>query len=279
MVKQIQEIEEYYQSDEDDDDPLAIFTAPTYYDVDEQLVLVACLMLVEQRYRLLQSMTPSEVMDEVENVMDSLYEELSKTAYDKSYAHIKQYFEELLTQYSIPNTGEYASMDTSMLEIMGDSITNLVNQLGDELKLKSKFFRDNMSKDSFSILPNFKRAVRKLIDAVGGNLIYGKEKSLRNVEEFVYGADKLYVWITANDDKVCEWCRMQERMPPRTLREMPLDHWNGRCEHEPIDYAYSDEYYIMLARGEYADEIDTFTPDEYSMSQATGRIQANRRRL
>lgn len=260
MVKQIQDIEEFYETD-DEDDPLSIFVAPTYYDVDEQLVLIACLMLLEQRYRLLQSMSPSEVVEEVENVIDSLYSELSTTAYDKSLSHIEDYFHELLDDYNIPRSG-YVSVDTSMLDIMTDSIKGLVNQLGDELKVKSKFFRDNLSKDSFNILPNFKRAVQKLVDTVGNNLIYGKEKSKRNVYKFVYGEDKLYRWLTMNDDKVCAWCMMQQSLPPRTIDEMPLDHPHGRCSIDPIDYAYSDEYYIMLARGEYAPEIEAFSPTD-----------------
>ena len=181
-----------------------------------------------------------------------------------------------MADFTIPQ--KYVSQDTSMYPIVEESINTLCNQLKGELKQKSLFFLDNMSKDDFNILPNFKRAIRKVIDAVGGNLIYSKEKSKRNVEEFVYGKDKLYYWITANDDKVCGWCRMQESLPPRTLREMPLDHWNGRCEHEPVDYMYSDEYMLMLARGEYADEISAFTPSDEDMSQATGRIQARRRR-
>jgi hypothetical protein len=66
-------------------------------------------------------------------------------------------------------------------------------------------------------------------------------------------------------------------MPPRTLREMPLDHWNGRCDHEPVDYTYSDEYYVMLARGEYRDEINAYTPTDALMSHLSGRVQAERR--
>ena len=108
-------------------------------------------------------------------------------------------------------------------------------------------------------------------------MIWGKEKSKRNVEEFVYGEDKLYYWITAGDDKVCAWCRYQESLPPRTLREMPLDHWNGHCEHEPVDYTYSNEYMLMLARGENMWEIEINTPVDESMSQITGEIQARRR--
>lgn len=262
MVKQIQEIEEYYESDEDDD-PLSIFTSPTYYDTDEQLVIIACLLLLQQRYMLIQSMTLSNIIDEIDEIMDSLYEELSETAYDKSYRHIEEYFNQLLDDYTIPR-GMYVSIDTSMLDIMDDSLNGLVNQLRDELRVKTKFFKDNLSKDNFNILPNFKRAVQKLCDAVGNNLIYGKEKSKRNVYDFVYGEDKLYKWLTANDDKVCAWCRMQESLPPRTLREIPLDHPKGRCEVEPINYTYSNDYYLMLARGEYSNEIDAFAPTDYT---------------
>lgn len=275
MVKQIQEIEEYYHSDEDDDDPYALFSAPTHYEIDEQLVIVACLMLLEQRYRVMQSMTPQEIVDEIEDIIDSLNVELTSTAIDKIDSTVKTFFDEIMANYSIPS--KYVSQDTSMYPIVEESINNMCNQLKGELKLKSMFFIDNMTKDDFNILPNFKRAIRKVIDAVGGNLIYSKEKSKRKVEEFVYGEDKLYYWITANDSRVCAWCRMQESLPPRTLREMPLDHWNGRCEHEPVDYMFSNQYLMMLARGEYSDEINAFTQSE-DMSQATGRIQAPRRR-
>lgn len=260
MVKRIQEIEEYYESDEDED-PLAIFTAPTYYTVEEQLVLIACLLLLQQRYVLLQSMTLQDIADEIDGIMDSLNDELFTTAYDKSYAHIENYFFDVLDEFNIPRTG-YVGMDISMLEIMGDSLDALINQLRDELKVKTKFFKDNLSKDTFNILPNFKRAVQKLVDAVGNNLLYGKEKSKRNVYKFVYGEDKLYRWLTMNDDKVCAWCRMQESFPPRTIDELPLDHPHGRCTIDPIDYAYSDEYYIMLARGEYSGGIDAFRPTD-----------------
>ena len=258
MVKQIQTTDEYYDLYDNDEDLLEVFSAPNYYDTDEQLVLIAVLMLLEQRYRLLQSMSPSQVVDEVESIMDSLLVELDDVAYTHSESHIKAYFDSLLDDYSIPQ--DYVDMDYTMLDLMTDSIDNLVSQLHGEIKVKAKFFRDNMSKDSFNVLPNFKRAVSKLIDAVGNNLIHGKEKSKRNVYRFVYGKDKLYYWLTANDDKVCSWCLMQQSLPPRTIDEMPLDHPNGRCVLEPIDYNYSDEYYVMLARGEYRKEINAYSP-------------------
>lgn len=258
MVKQIQYNDEFYEP-YDDDDPIAIFSAPTYYETDEQLVLIACLMVLESRYRLMQSMSPSEVVEEVESIVSSLETELLDTATNRASSHIHEYFEKLLDSFSIPDLN-YVSMDTSMIEIMQDSLRGMLNQLRDEIIVKSKFFRDNLSKDNFNLLPNFKRAVKKLIDAVGSNLIHGKEKSKRNIYKFVYGEDKLYRWMTVNDDKVCNWCLTQQSLPPRTIDEMPLDHINGRCELEPIDYTYSDEYYVMLARGEYAGGIEAFRP-------------------
>lgn len=257
MVKQIQLNDEFYESS-DDDDPLAIFTAPSQFDTDEQLVLIAVLMLLEQRYRLLQSMTPSDMVDEIEEIMDSLFADLDDVAYTQVESHIKKYFQDLLDDYSIPSG--YVDMDYSMIDLMSDGIDNLVNQLQGELKVKAKYFRDNMTKDTFDVLPNFKRAVKKLIDTVGSNLIHGKEKSKRNVYRFIYGEDKLYNWLTANDDKVCSWCLAQQSLPPRTIDEMPLDHMWGRCELEPIDYTYSDDYYMMLARGEYANTIESIRP-------------------
>jgi hypothetical protein len=53
---------------------------------------------------------------------------------------------------------------------------------------------------------------------------------------------------------------------------MPLDHPNGRCEEEPVDYTYSNEYYIMLARGEYREEIEANQPKDKEMSRASGRL-------
>jgi len=254
MVKQIQDVDEFYEPYDDEDDPLTIFSAPTYFETDEQLVLIAFLMLLEQRYRLMQSMTPQEIVDEVEDIMSSLHTELFETVDSKATNHIRNYFEKILDEFSIPNTN-YVAMDTSMLDLMKDSLDNMVNQLNGEIKVKSKFFIDNMSKDTFNLLPNFKRAVQKIVDAVGNNLIHGKEKSKRNVYKFVYGKDKLYRWLCVNDMKTCDWCLYQQSLPPRTIDELPLDHPHGRCTIDPIDYTYSDEYYVMLARGEYATAI------------------------
>ena len=241
MVKQIQTIEEYYDPYEDDDDPLLIFSPPSHYESDEQLALIACLMLLEQRYRMMQSMTPQRVLDEIDDIAKSLKKELKTTAITRVHSSVYDYFSEKLLEFGIPQSG-YVDMDTSMDAIIKQSIDNLVNQLRDELKVKTLFFIDNMSKGDFNILPNFKRAVTKLNDAIGVNLIYSKEKSLRKIEEFVYDEDVLWLWVTKMDSKVCEWCREQEMQPPRLLKDMPLDHPKGRCTKKPLWTAYSTRY-------------------------------------
>lgn len=241
MVKRIQTVDEYYDPYTDDDDPLMIFSAPDYYDSDEQLVLIACLMLLEQRYRIMQSMTPQRVLDEIDDIAKSLKKELKTTAINRVHSNVYDYFSAKLLEFGIPQSG-YVEQDTSMDDIIKQSIDSLVNQLRDELKVKTMFFIDNMSKGDFNILPNFKRAVQKLNDAVGVNLIYSKEKSLRNIEEFVYDEDVLWLWVTKMDSKVCEWCREQEMQPPRPLKDMPLDHPRGRCTKKPLWTAYNTKY-------------------------------------
>ena len=226
MVTQYQTIDDYFHLDDDNDDE-TLFYAPTHYPIDEQLVIVACLMLLEQRYRVLKSMTPQRVVDEIDEIIDSLNVELTDTALSKIDSTVYDYYNKLMNQYNIPD--KYVEQDKSMYDIVTESINTLCEQLRGELKQKAMFFKDNMSNSDFDVLPNFKRAVQKVIDAVGNNLNYSKVKSRRNVYDFVYGEDKLYYWLTANDDLVCGWCRMQESLPPRTLREMPLDHPNGRC--------------------------------------------------
>ena len=87
MVKQIQTVDEYYDPYDDDDDPLAIFYAPTRFETDEQLVIVACLLLLQQRYMVMKSMTPQQIVDEIDSIMSSLETELVATATQKVTNH------------------------------------------------------------------------------------------------------------------------------------------------------------------------------------------------
>ncbi len=241
MVKQLQTIDEYYE-DEDDD---LTFAPPSYFESDERLVLIAVLMLLEQRYRLLSSMTPQDIVDEIDEIMDSFQSELLTTAEAKVDSAVWDSLLKELIEWNIPIMG-YVEQDTSMYPIMVMSLTGLVNQLRDELKVKAQFFNDNMSKGDFSIIPNFKRAVQKIIDGVGNNLIYAKEKSHRRVLKFVYGDDALFKWYHMNDEKVCDWCIAQGREPPRRIDDWELDHPHGRCILEPVENIYSADYYALL---------------------------------
>lgn len=241
MVKQLQTIDEYYE-DEDDD---LTFAPPSYFESDERLVLIAVLMLLEQRYRLLSSMTPQDIVDEIDEIMDSFQTELLTTAEAKVDSAVWDSLLKELIEWNIPIMG-YVEQDTSMYPIMVMSLTGLVNQLRDELKVKAQFFNDNMSKGDFIIIPNFKRAVQKIIDGVGNNLIYAKEKSHRRVLKFVYGDDALFKWYHMNDEKVCDWCIAQGREPPRRIDDWELDHPHGRCILEPVENIYSADYYALL---------------------------------
>ena len=246
MVKQVQKQSEYYIYEEDD--PYFYPLDTDSYDSDESLVLIAVLMLLEQRYRLFQSMTLDRVLVEVDGVVDSLESELVDTAISKIHDCVKGSFDEERFSFGIPE-GK-VSQSTSMDSVVKQSIKGLCNQLRDEIKVKALFFKDNMSNSDFSLVPSFNRAIQKLVDGVGNALLNSKELSHREIMKFVYGDDKLYRWLCVNDDKTCDWCLMQQSLPPRPLEEMPLDHPHGRCTVDPIDYTYSDHYRLLLANND-----------------------------
>lgn len=241
MVKEIQTIEEYYDEDDEID-----FYPPSDKDDDEKLVLLACLLILERYFNQLQSMTPQEVLDEIDGLTSSLESDLIETARNKVDSAVWESFVDELTEYKIPVFG-YVKQNVSMYPIMDSSITALVNQLRDDIKSKARFFLDNMSNSDFSIIPNFKRVIRRITDTIINNLNYSKEKSNRNIKKFVYGEDKLYRWFSAHLPTTCDWCLMQEKRPPRKIDDWELDHPHGHCGLEPIDETYSDEYYLLLS--------------------------------
>ena len=244
MVSQIQLTDEFYHVD---DDPFDIFDAPDYFTSDEQLVLIAVLLLLEQRYRLLSGMSSSRILSEIDNIINSFHKELKDTALSKLDDYTYNEFIKELEDWSIPVTG-YVIRDNVMDSVLSQSITNLCNQLRDELKLKALYHDKGLTDDIIDVKPNFRRASKKIKDAVGDALIKGKEINHRRILEFVYGTSKLYRWLTMNDNKVCDWCLYQQSLPPRPLSEIPYDHNHGRCVLDPIDTTYSDEYYLLLAR-------------------------------
>ena len=244
MVSQIQLTNEFYSNDTS---PFDIFDAPDYYTYDEQLVLLAVLLLLNQRYRLLMNMSSNRMLEQIEDIISSFKEELTDVAIDKLDDYLYNEFVSELEDWNIPNT-DYVTQSTTMNDILSLSIENLCNQLYDELKLKATYHSEGLTDDVFDIKPNFRRASQKLKDAMGDALIKGKEMNHRRILEFVYGTSKLYRWFTVNDDKVCDWCLYQQSLPPRPLSEIPYDHQHGRCVLDPIDTTYSDEYYLLLAR-------------------------------
>lgn len=244
MVKQVQVIDEYYEDDEDD--VFGLFGVPDYYTYDEQLVLLACLLKLREVFNRVQSMTPQILLDEIDGIVKTLKSDLKDTAIREVHNNVYDYFTDVLLDYNIPQSG-YVEQDTSMDKIIMQSIDNLCNQLRDEIKLKSMHFDEIKSKGSFSIVPNFKRAVQKLLDGVGVNLLFSKEKSERNVLDFVYNDNTLWIWVTQGDSKVCDWCREQEAMPPRRLEDMPYDHNHGRCGKAPVNPEYTEDYSKLIS--------------------------------
>ena len=146
MVKEVQLIDEYYD-DEDDEDLL--FVPPSYYDSDEQLAIFACLLLLKQLFERLESMTPQDIVDEVDGILDDFESELVQTATSQIDSTVYDSFRNELIEWNIPVFGGYVKQDVSMYPILRSSIKGLVDQLRNDLKTKSQFFIDNLSKNDF----------------------------------------------------------------------------------------------------------------------------------
>lgn len=244
MVKEVQLIDEYYDDEEDDE---LLFAPPPYFDYDEQLAIFACLLLLKQLFERLELMTPQDIVDEIDSILDDFESELVQTATSQIDSTVYESLRKDLIEWNIPLFGGYVKQDVSMYPILNSSIKGVVDQLRNDLKSKAQFFNDNLTKDQFSVIPNIKRAMRGLIDAVGNNLGYSKEKTHGNVLKFVYGEDKLYRWVSAHLATTCDWCLAQEKRPPRRYDDWELDHPHGHCVKEPIDETFSPEYYSLLA--------------------------------
>lgn len=126
------------------------------------------------------------------------------------------------------------------------TIKNAVRTLRDEIKLNIQVVKDRNDEESFNLEPKLKDFIKRVKRTVKYETNMMFQKIRRSAYDFKYGKDATYRWVTANDSKVCFWCRQQEKMPPRTLDNIPFDHMNGRCGIEPVsDRAVAEYNYIV----------------------------------
>ena len=153
---------------------------------------------------------------------------------------------DLSIHYDIPLT----ALEKEMLDLKRDIENNIVssvdavtNTLYYDLKDKADFYKDMaLTTGTFSLHSNFRRAIRKLTNAVDFTAQYAEKRAERKYLEFVYGQEALFVWKVSGIN-TCPWCYEMEAMGAMPISWFPTDHPNGRCWLEPVNPTeYSDEY-------------------------------------
>ena len=126
------------------------------------------------------------------------------------------------------------------------TIKNAIQSLRNEIKLNIQVVKDQNNEELFNIEPKLKEMIQRVKRTVKYETGMVFQKIRRSAYDFRYGKGATYKWVTQGDDKVCFWCRQQEKMPPRPLDKIPFDHMNGRCGIEPSNARATAEYNYIV---------------------------------
>ena len=159
---------------------------------------------------------------------------------------------ELLNQDIPTNLHKKVKLDYDIKttkQVMETTIKNAITQLRNEVKLNQQVVKDRNNEEDFNLTPKMKDAVKKIKNTVS----YGTNVSLQKIRrasyEYHYGKNSKYYWVTRGDEKVCAWCRQQEKSPPRKMEDWELDHMFGRCSFKPSNAEATDDYTIVVMGG------------------------------
>ena len=234
------QIEELYEPSTD----YPSFIPSSNYDSDEQIVILACLNLLEEYYELYQSLTPEELLNRVDNDIEALIRELTTTALSNINSEVSASFIEELNSFYIPE--DYMTPDNVVDDVVILGLIAGMNQLKDDLKAKATYYLQYKLTTVFNIDPNFKRAISKVSEVVSNNLSIAKEAGHRQISKFVYGNETLYRWRCVMDARTCTVCRALSREAPKPIDEWPYDHPHGRCTLEAVNPTFSEDYQLLL---------------------------------
>lgn len=148
---------------------------------------------------------------------------------------------EYASEWNMPS--DIIDIDFEIDEIIDSGIDSVTDTLYADLKDKSDFYKYvATSVGIFSPHSNFRRALKKLTNAVEFRTDYIGKLVERDYLEFVYGQEALFTWHCTGIN-TCAWCYEIEAMGAMPLSWFPIDHIRGRCWKEPLDPDnFSDEY-------------------------------------
>ena len=219
-------------------------------DLDEKDYGLAILMLLEEFTRKYSSKGYNYIEKHYDSDLDKLEEKLlslNEKQFQKYEDATRK--NQLLAQDVPSNLHKKVELDYDLKatkQVMETTIKNAIRTLKDEIKLNIQVVKDLGDEESFNLEPKLKTAIQRIKNTVkyGTGMVF--QKIRRSAYDFRYGSDATYRWVTKGDERVCAWCRAEERKPPRKLEDLPFDHMNGRCGIEPVSDRATAEYNYIV---------------------------------
>ncbi|MEE1227185.1 MAG: hypothetical protein UHM08_08810 [Bacteroidales bacterium] len=220
---------------------------PKHDDEDVQKLLVIVLGLLQEFY--IEYMYANEydiASEEFKEKIDKFNDELQDSLAILLAEYVENVNFELSLQYNMP----LVTLEKEMLDLKRDielgvrsSVDAVTKTLYYDLKDKADFYKEmTLTTGVFSPHSNFRRAIKKLTNAVDFKTHYAKARADRVYLEFVYGQEALFVWNVTGVN-TCAWCYEMASMGAMPLSWFPIDHINGRCWLTPVNpNEYSEEY-------------------------------------
>ena len=217
--------------------------SPDHDDEEVKKILIIVLSLLQEFY--IEYMYASEYDIASEAFKDSINEfnaDLNESLMILLTDYVENKCFELSMQYDIPLDTlekEMLHLKTDIEESIASSVNAITETLYYDLMDKAEFYKDMaLTTGLFSLHANFRRAIRKLTNAVEFKTHYAKARVERHYMEFIYGQEALFTWNVTGVN-TCAWCYEMASMGAMPLSWFPVDHINGRCWLEPV---YPDEY-------------------------------------
>lgn len=221
---------------------------PDDWHIDDQEYALALLMIMEDFVRNYENKSYNYIKNHYVKDIDKLEEKMLKTN-DRYFDKMcDNHFKTRALSYKIPSSKQGKIPRTYDLEatknVIIKSIKNITRRLRDEIDETIQVVEDTAYE--FNISRKLKDAIKKTKGAVEYGSRIGGEKSRRDVDGFVYGGNVPFKWVTCGDSRVCEWCLMQERLPPKPLKDWEFDHPYGRCTLEPANDETTEAFNELL---------------------------------
>ena len=220
---------------------------PKHNDDEVQKLLILVLSLFQEFY--IEYMYANEydfASEEFEEKVNKFNDELQDTLTILLAEYVENLNFELSLEYNMP----LVTLEKEMLDLKRDielgvrsSVDAVTKTLYYDLKDKADFYTEMvLTTGVFSPHSNFRRAIKKLTNAVDFNTHYAKSRANRIYLEFVYGQEALFVWNVSGRN-TCPWCYEMAAMGAMPLSWFPVDHINGHCWLTPVNpNEYSEEY-------------------------------------